>query len=55
MVLLMSPEVFLAAILVLHDDVINSYPYDVIQVIGCNHYSTVGVELTSIGTLVPDI
>ena len=45
----------LAAILVLHDDVINSYPYNVIQVIGCNRYSTVGVEMTSIGTLVPEI
>ena len=45
----------LAAILVLHDDVINSYPYIVIQVIGCNRYSTVGVEMTSIGTLVPEI
>ena len=30
----------LAAILVLHDDVINSRPYNVIQVIGCNRYGT---------------
>jgi len=38
----------LAATFVLHDDVINSYPYNMSQVIGCNRYSTVGVEMTSI-------
>ena len=38
----------LAATFVLHDDVINSYPYSMSQVIGCNRYSTVGVEMTSI-------
>jgi len=31
---------FLAAILELHDDVIHSYTCNVIQVIGCNRYST---------------
>ena len=41
---------FLAAILVLHDDVINFYPYNVIQVIGCNRCSAAGDEMTSIGT-----
>ena len=54
-VLLRSPEVILAAILVLHGEVINSDPYNVIQVIDCNRYSTVGIEMTTIGTLVPEI
>ena len=39
---------FFGATFVLHDDVINSYPYNMSQVIGCNRYSTVDVEMTSI-------